>query len=93
MSDVLFLVDSMLLSFGWSGQLGRSRRQPAAELNARRTFTLRWVQRAHGCRASRSTERAGGPFHPDLNSFLILPCCRAPADPAREMLLRDSFSS
>ena len=45
---------------GWNGQLGRSRRQLAAESGAQRSSTIQCARRAHGCRASR-------PFPPELN--------------------------
>ncbi len=55
---------------GGNGRPARSRRQPAAESNARRSFTLQCARRARDCRAGRPTERAGGPFHPELNRIV-----------------------
>ena len=60
----------MQLSSGWNGQPGRSRRQLAAESNGPHAFTIQCARRAHGCRAGRPTERAGGPFHPDPNRIV-----------------------
>ena len=59
---------------GWNGQPGRSRRQPAAESNARRSFTIECARRARSCRAGRPTERAGGPFHPELHCMVPARC-------------------
>jgi hypothetical protein len=52
---------------GWNGQLGRSRRQPAAASRARRRFSIQGALRAPDGRAGSPAEQAGGLFHPDLN--------------------------
>ncbi len=51
---------------GWNSQPGRSRRQLAAGPNAQRALTIQCVRGTPDCRASRPTERAGGPFHPEF---------------------------